>query len=69
MSAATITQAQDKALRQQFVTFVDGLRGLALSLLAVRGAYTPPGLTALAAQAQSHSPSLANELRNFASRG
>jgi hypothetical protein len=77
MSAATIIQAQDKGLRQQFVALVDGIGGFAMSLYAPHRGWTgaarhadkPAGLAALAEQAQSHSPALANELRHFASRG
>jgi predicted phage gp36 major capsid-like protein len=71
MSSATITQAQQQGLRQQFGALLGAVRGFAAGLYAAHGGWTAPRdrLMALADQAAAHSPSLSNELRNFASRG
>jgi hypothetical protein len=84
MTAATITQAQDKGLRHQLNALAGSVRDFATELYAAHGGWLAPAtkagflrnklerrahLMALASQAQAHSPSLSNELRNFASRG
>lgn len=84
MTAATITQAQVKGLRHQFGALLEQVRAFATELFAAHGGWLAPSakagllgaklerrarLLALAAQADAHSPSLSNELRNFASRG
>jgi hypothetical protein len=84
MSAATITQAQDKGLRHQFSALAASVRDFATELFAAHGGWLAPAtkaaflrtklesrarLVALASQAEAHSPSLSNELRQFASRG
>ncbi|MGZ5202919.1 MAG: hypothetical protein ACXWC4_24410 [Telluria sp.] len=84
MTAATITQAQDKGLRHQLQAVASGLRAFATELFAAHGGWLAPatragilraklegraGLLALATRAEAHSPSLSNELRNLASRG
>jgi hypothetical protein len=71
MSSATITQAQEQGLRQQFGARIKAMRGFAAGLYAAHGGWTAPRdrLAALADQSAVHSPSLSNELRNFASRG
>jgi hypothetical protein len=78
MSAAIITQAQDKTLRHQVDAAIATVRDFAAQLYAAHGGWLAPARTrnhshgsplSLAEQAQAHSPSLADELRNFASRG
>jgi hypothetical protein len=79
MSAATITQAQDKGLRHQFETLLGNVRKFAVELYAAHGGWLAPAVRAkqpghasvpsLADQAEAHSPSLSAELRFIASRG
>jgi hypothetical protein len=78
MSAATITQAQDKGLRHQFEALLGNVRSFAAGLYAAHGGWLAPGARAgqqgatvmsLADQAEAHSPSLSTELRFLASRG
>jgi uncharacterized damage-inducible protein DinB len=79
MSAATITQAQDKGLRQQLAAAFATVRDFAAEMYIAHGGwinavsndkeFNRASLKSLARQAQAHSPSLADELRNFASRG
>lgn len=76
MSAATITQAHSKGLRQQISALVENLRDFATGLFAAHGGWLAPAtkesradLTALAASAEAHSPNLSIELRYIASRG
>lgn len=84
MSAATITQAHDKGLRHHFSTLLATVGDFAAQLYAAHGGWLAPMRDAAAArarqqgrdallsqanQAETHSPSLAKELRNFASRG
>jgi hypothetical protein len=76
MNTAVITQAQDKGLRQQFADSFGKIRAFAIGLYAAHGGWIAQGaaqdgrqqLMALAAAAESHSPSLSAELRNFASK-
>jgi hypothetical protein len=76
MSTATITQAQDKGLRHQLADTVARIRGFATELYAAHGGWIAQETTrnsraqllSLAAAAESHSPSLSAELRNFASK-
>jgi hypothetical protein len=85
MSIATITQAQDKGLRHQFVETARSIRAFAIELYAAHGGWfvldaaQPASVAAratrqsrrellsLAQDAESHSPALSAELRNFAS--
>jgi hypothetical protein len=84
MTAATITQAQDKGLRHQLSALAASVGAFATELFAAHGGWLAPAtkagflraklesrarLLALASTAETHSPSLSNELRNFASRG
>jgi hypothetical protein len=84
MSAATITQAHSKGLRHQISALVGNVRDFATELFAAHGGWlgadnkaaylrgkleSQMHLLSLAAGAETHSPSLSNELRNFASRG
>jgi hypothetical protein len=84
MTTATITQAQDKGLRHQFTALAGSVRTFATELFAAHGGWLAPAtkagllraklesrarLLTLASTAETHSPSLSNELRNFASRG
>jgi hypothetical protein len=79
MSAATITQAQDKGLRHQFDALLGNVRKFAVELYAAHGGWLAPavrakrqgqaGVLSLADQAEAHSPSLSAELRFLASRG
>jgi hypothetical protein len=79
MSAATITQAQDKGLRHQFDALLANVRTFAAGLYAAHGGWLAPaarttqqgqaGVMSLADQAEAHSPSLSAELRFLASRG
>jgi exo-beta-1,3-glucanase (GH17 family) len=77
MSAATITQAQGKALRHQITALLDTARDLAAQLYVAHGGWFVPragqndraSVASLADQAESHSPSLSAELRFLASRG
>jgi hypothetical protein len=79
MSTATITQAQDKGLRHQFADSIAKIRAFAIELYVAHGgwfAHDAVGaaqksrreLLSLAADAESHSPALSAELRNFASK-
>jgi hypothetical protein len=76
MSTATITQAHDKGLRQQIVETFGKIRAFAIGLYAAHGGWIAQGaardhrqeLLSLAAAAESHSPALSAELRNFASQ-
>jgi hypothetical protein len=81
MSTATITQAQNKGLRHQFADAVASIRDFAIELYAAHGGYAGQAsssaratqksrrqLLSLAADAESHSPALSAELRNFASK-
>jgi hypothetical protein len=76
MSTATITQAQDKGLRQQFADSLGTIRDFAVALYAAHGGWIAQGasqngrdqLMSLAAAAESHSPALSAELRNLASK-
>jgi hypothetical protein len=75
MSTVTITQAQDKGLRQQTADIFGKIRGFAIGLYAAHGGWVAQSaqdgreqLMALAAAAESHSPALSAELRNFASQ-
>jgi hypothetical protein len=77
MSAATITQAQDKGLRHQISALLDSARDLAEQLYVAHGGWFAPrapqteraSVASLAEQAESHSPGLSAELRFLASRG
>jgi hypothetical protein len=78
MTAAIINRAQDKGLRHHLDVAIATVRDLAAGLYAAHGGWRAPAdtdnrsqrsLRSLADQAQAHSPSLADELRNFASRG
>lgn len=79
MSAATITQAQDKGLRHQFDALLGNVRNFAAGLYAAHGGWLAPAartgrqgnasVMSLADQAEAHSPSLSAELRFLASRG
>jgi hypothetical protein len=79
MTAATITPAQDTGLRHHFGALLGNVRDFAVELYAAHGGWRAPAagtrqqgqasLMSLAAEAQAHSPSLSNELRNLASRG
>jgi hypothetical protein len=77
MSAAIITQAQDKGLRHHVDALIATVRDFAAQLFAAHGGWLAAAqnnhgddnLQSLAEQARAHSPSLADELRNFASRG
>lgn len=65
MTAATITQAQDKGLRHQFGALLGNVRDFAVGLYAAHGGWLAP---ATHDQAQTCSnPS--TELRYLASRG
>jgi hypothetical protein len=76
MSTATITQAQDKGLRHQFADSLGKIRDFAIELYAAHGGWiahqtaqdSRAQLMSLAAAAESHSPALSAELRNFASK-
>ncbi|ALK95950.1 hypothetical protein AB595_09485 [Massilia sp. WF1] len=79
MSTATIIQAQDKGLRQQFADSIAKIRDFAIELYAAHGGWIAQSetqraqnsraeLMALAAAAESHSPALSAELRHFASK-
>jgi hypothetical protein len=78
MSTATITQAQDKGLRHQFADTVASIRAFAIELFVAHGGWfqhdakraqeSRSQLLAMAAAAESHSPALSAELRNFASK-
>lgn len=76
MSTVTITQAQNKGLRHQFADAIAAIRAFAIELYAAHGGWiaqsaAPNGreqLLSLAAAAESHSPALSAELRNFASK-
>lgn len=79
MSTATITQAQDKGLRHQFADSIGKIRDFAIELFVAHGGWfvhdadrsAQKGrreLMSLAAAAESHSPALSAELRNFASK-
>jgi hypothetical protein len=76
MSTATIAQAQNKGLRQQFADIFGKIRDFAIELYAAHGGWVAQGavqdgrsqLLSLAAAAESHSPALSAELRNFASK-
>lgn len=80
MSTATITQAQDKGLRHQFADGFGKIRDFAIGLYAAHGGWIAhqgetrrarndrAQLLSLAAAAESHSPALSAELRNFASK-
>lgn len=76
MSTATITQAQDKGLRQQIADSFGKIRAFAIGLYAAHGGWLAQGaaqdgrheLMSLAAAAEAHSPALSAELRNFASQ-
>jgi hypothetical protein len=84
MTAATITQVQDKGLRHQLQALATGLREFSAELFAAHGGWLAPAtkagflraklenrarLLALASGAEAHSPALSNELRNLANRG
>jgi hypothetical protein len=76
MSTATIAQAQNKGLRQQFADTFGKIRTFAIELYAAHGGWVTQNATqdgrrellSLAAAAESHSPALSAELRNFASK-
>jgi hypothetical protein len=79
MSTATITQAQDKGLRHQFADSIGKIREFAIELFVAHGGWfvqdagrsaqkSRRELMSLAAAAESHSPALSAELRNFASK-
>ena len=76
MSTATITQAQNKGLRHQFADTAARIRRFAVELYAAHGGWIAQDtagnsraqLLSLAAAAESHSPALSAELRNFASK-
>lgn len=79
MSTATITQAQDKGLRHQFAETARNIRAFAIELYVAHGGWfshdakragqtSRRQLLSLAAAAESHSPALSAELRNFASK-
>jgi hypothetical protein len=79
MSTATITQAQNKGLRHQFADSVAAIRAFAIELYVAHGGWfahdaqrakqeSRRELLSLAADAESHSPALSAELRNFASK-
>ena len=76
MSTATITQAQNKGLRHQFADTIASIRNFAVELYAAHGGWVAQAgsqdaraqLLSLAAAAESHSPALSAELRNFASK-
>ncbi|CAH0165648.1 hypothetical protein SRABI118_00871 [Massilia sp. Bi118] len=79
MSTATITQAQDKGLRHQFAETARTIRAFAIELYVAHGGWfshdakraeqtSRRQLLSLAAAAESHSPALSAELRNFASK-
>jgi hypothetical protein len=79
MSTATITQAQSKGLRHQFADAAGRIRAFAIELYVAHGGWfahdakrgaqaSRRELLSLAADAESHSPSLSAELRHFASK-
>jgi hypothetical protein len=79
MSTATITQAQGKGLRHQFADSVASIRAFAIELFVAHGGWfvqdakrgnqeSRRQLLSLALDAESHSPALSAELRNFASK-
>ncbi len=79
MSTATITQAQGKGLRHQFADSLGKIRAFAIELYVAHGGWfahdakragqqSRSQLLAMAAAAESHSPALSAELRNFASK-
>ena len=79
MSAATITQAQDKGLRHHFADGLAKVRAFAIELYVAHGGWFAQDakgaveqgrrqLLSLAAAAETHSPALSAELRNLASK-
>lgn len=82
MSAATITQAQDKGLRHQFADLGNGILDFCRKLYAAYGGtigkpgkpraekkMSPAQLNDLADRFEAYSPNLSAELRFLASRG
>jgi hypothetical protein len=81
MTAATITQTQDKGLRHQFAGIASNVQEFCRKLYAAYGGnlgpstprrekkMTPAQLNALADRFEAYSPNLSAELRNLASRG
>jgi hypothetical protein len=80
MTAATITQTQDKGLRQLFAGFASDALDFCRQLWAAYGGsmgpapgaekkMTPAQLNELADRFEAYSPSLSAEIRNLALRG
>jgi hypothetical protein len=80
MTAATITQTQDKGLRQQFAGFASDVLDFCRQLYGAYGGSIGPApraerkmtaaeLEELADRFEAYSPSLSAEIRTLASRG